>query len=133
MSAHNHDHHGHSPSTDAWPSDLSHEAPNPATRSAGFAAFVGLFFGGLVFLYALPLKKGIPAMLVTYAVVILSGGVLLVPVFAGCALAGAYFVRVTDGAFDFAGGTRRGYRDDKGLADPVAPGLYQILRKSPKR
>lgn len=133
MSAHNHDHHGHSGTPDAWPSDLSHEAPNPETRSAGLAAFVGLFFGGIVFLYALPWKKGLPLMVATYAAVVLSGGVLLVPIFAGCALAGAYFVRVTDGSFGFSGGLRRGYRDDKGLADPVAPGIYQILRKTPNR
>lgn len=108
----------------------------PQGRSTGLAAMLGLFFGGVAFFYAMPLRKALFWAVVTYGIVIASFGVLLVPVFFGCALGAAYAIRVADGAYGTAGSANAPEAYEKGHVDmsPVPPGLYQtvtdVLKKS---
>ena len=98
-------------------------------RSAGLAAFIGLFLGGIAFFYAFPVRKAIFWSFISYALVIASLGVLILPVFAGCALAAAWAVQLSDGHFALGGEDNAvaAYPSGHQRVDPTPPGIYQSV------
>lgn len=105
------------------------------SRSVGLAAFLGLFLGGIVFFYTMPLRKALLWATVSYALVIASLGVLILPVFAGCALAAAWSVRVEDGRYGMGGSENPAepYPTGHVQIDPTPPGLYQSVHDLMRR
>ncbi len=112
-----HDHHDSRP----W---------RPQNRSAGLAFVMGLLFGGVALVYAGGVRRGTVPALVTYGLVIASGGILWVPVFLFVAFWSVRLAKFTEGTLAFNGESEilDEFTDDMHETRQTLPASYVRVR-----